>query len=181
MIWLLYIGGGLLALFCLLLLWGYLHLRASRRQAVAEIQRIELAEIEPLAKECVSVFQKKFGVLLNPDDCEDSARKLDEAFRDSARLKGAFDREGFYWYFVKPTGAFLGELLRRHANHEWRKTPGQPPTMVVQFEDGSSEVSPFKKVIKQIDFSEPGDLIAYVVFARNVERAANEAQDIEGG
>lgn len=177
MIWILYIGGGLAALFALLLVIGFLHLRASRRQAVAEIRRIELAEIEPLAKECVEVFQKKLGLVLNPDDCEASAQKMDTAFQDRAKLKDAFAKDGFYWYFVKPTGAYLGELLRRHARHEWQKLPGQTPTMEVKLRGGSSEVSPFEKVVKQIATGAPGDLIAYVEFARQIETATNRVED----
>jgi hypothetical protein len=179
MIWLLYIGGGLAALFALLLLVGVLHLMKSRRQAVAEIQRIELADIEPLAKECVDVFKKKLGIVLNPDDCEASAEKLDAALHDRAKIKDAFAKDGFYWYFVKPTGAYLGELLRRHAKHEWRKVQGQPPTMEVQLKGGSSEVSPFEKVIKQTSTGAPGDLIAYVELARHIEAAADWAEESE--
>jgi hypothetical protein len=179
MIWLLYIGGGLVALLALLLVWGFVHLSMSRRKAVAEILRIELAEIEPLAKECVAVFQKKLGIVLNPDDCEASAEKLDAALQDRAKLKDAFAKDGFYWYFVKPTGAYLGELLRRHAKHEWRKVPGQAPTMEVKLKGGSSEVFPFDKIIKQSTIGEPGDLIAYVELARHIEAAADWAEKAE--
>src|SRR5688572_23973781 len=56
MVWLLYIGGGLFVLVVLFTLFGLWHMRQSERQALDEIQRIELAEIEALAAECVEVF-----------------------------------------------------------------------------------------------------------------------------
>lgn len=168
MIWLLYIGGGVLALFAVILVWGFLHLRHSQRQAFREIEGIELNDIAALADECVAVFKRKLGVKLNLDDCDAAAEKLDAAFRDVYKLKDAFARDDFYWYFVKPVGACLGELLRRHAKHEWRKKPGAAPSMKVILKGGHSEVFPFEKVIKQAQTGEPGDLVAYVEFAKTL-------------
>jgi hypothetical protein len=172
--WVLYVGGGLVALFALLLLWGFLHLRGSRNQALAEVRKIELADLEALARECVEVFQRKLGVRLDLGDCEDAARKLDDAFRDRSKLKDVFARDDFYWYFVKPVGACLGELLRRHARHAWRKNPGEAPHLEVVVEGGESEAYPFEKVIKQSQIGAPGDLVAYVAFARALDRGADE-------
>jgi hypothetical protein len=172
--WVLSVGGGLVLLFLLLLLWGMLHFRQSKRKALDAVRRIELAEIEPLCRECVQVFERKLGVLLNLNDCEDAAQKLDDAFRQPYQLKGAFERPGFYWYFVKPVGACLGELLRRHARHEWRKQAGGAPFMEVTLKGGQSQAFPFEKVIKQVAAGEPGDLVAYVAFARTVEKVAEE-------
>src|ERR1043166_4819938 len=109
MIWFLYIGGGLVAGFAVVMAWGFLHLRQSRRKALEEIRKIELRDIEPLARECVEVFRRKLGVQLDLDNCDAVAAKLDEAFRDPLKLKEAFARDDFYWYFVKPIGACLGE------------------------------------------------------------------------
>jgi hypothetical protein len=172
MIWVLSIGGGLVLLCAVILLWGWLHLRQSKRRAFDAIRQIELGEIEALTRECVEGFRRKLGVGLNLDDCEDTAQKLDDAFRESYKLKGAFERPSFYWYFVKPVGACLGELLRRHARHQWCKTPGEAPFLEVKLQDGQSQVFPFEKVIKQIEGGEPGDLVAYVAFARTVDQVA---------
>jgi hypothetical protein len=172
MTWVLYAGGALVLLFALILFWGWLHLRRSKRRALDAARAIELGEIEALARECVAVFQRQLGVPLDLDNCDDAAEKLDNAFRDAYKLKGAFERPGFYWYFVKPVGAALGELLRRHAKHEWRKKPGEAPYMEVLLKDGHSHVFPFEKVVKQIEEGEPGDLVAYVAFARTVDQVA---------
>jgi hypothetical protein len=174
MVWVLSIVGGLVLLFAVLMLWGVLHLRQSRRRALDAVRQIELGEVESLARECVGVFERKLGIRLSLDDCEDAAQKLDDAFLDRYKLKGAFERQDFYWYFAKPVGACLGELLRRHANHQWRKRPGEAPFMEVKLKDGDSQVFPFEKVIKQIESGEPGDLVAYVTFARTVDRLAEE-------
>jgi hypothetical protein len=168
MIWLLYIGGGVLALFAVILLWGFLHLRHSQRQAFREIEGIELNDIAALTDECVAVFKRKLGVRLNLDDFDAAAEKLDAAFRDVYKLKEAFARDDFYWYFVKPVGACLGELLRRHAKHEWRKKAGEAPHMEVKLKVGNSECFPFEKVIKQAQTGEPGDLIAYFAVAKTL-------------
>jgi hypothetical protein len=176
MVWVLSIGGGLVFLFVLFLLWGFLHIRQSKRQALDEVRRIEVADIGPLAQECTEVFQRKLGVRLDLNDSEDTAQKLDDAFRDPYKLKGAFAHDDFYWYFVKPVGACLGELLRRHARHEWRKQPGEAPFMEVVLKDGCSDVFPFEKVIKQVQVGDPGDLVAYVAFARTLEQVAESKE-----
>jgi hypothetical protein len=172
MVWVLSIAGGLVGLFALFLLWGLLHLRRSQRQALEEVKRVELADLEPLARECVEVFQRKLDVRLDLGDCEDAAQKLDDALRNYDRLKEAFARDDFYWYFVKPVGACLGELLRRHARHAWRKNPGEAPFLEVAVNGGTSEAYPFEKVIKQSRVGDPGDLVAYVAFARALEQGA---------
>src|SRR5437667_6789924 len=159
MIWLLYAAGGVLLLFVLFLAWGFLHLRHSRNRAAAEINRIDLSEIPALAQECVEVFEKKLGVRLDLTICDESARQLDEAFRDKEKLKTTFARDDFYWYFVKPLGACLGELLRRHAAHEWLKQPGAAPRMVVRASGAESEASPFEKILAHATGGDNGDLV----------------------
>jgi len=151
-----------------------LHLLASRRRAKAEIAKVELADIEPLARECVEVFRKKLGLVLDLDDGNAAAEKLDAAFRDRTKLKGAFAKDGFYWYFVKPVGAALGELLRQHARHEWQKLPGKAPHMEIMLQDGSSEAYPFDKVMQQATTGDAGDLIAYVEFARALDQGKDK-------
>src|SRR5258708_9987535 len=97
MIWILYLGGGFLTIFVLILVWGFLHGRQSKRKAVQEIRNIELADIDSLTKECVEVFKHKLGVPLDLNNCEDTAQKLDDACRMSFKVKSAFERPGFYW------------------------------------------------------------------------------------
>ncbi|HEX3149490.1 MAG TPA: hypothetical protein VHR66_15555 [Gemmataceae bacterium] len=168
--WAVSICGGLVLIIGLLFVWGLLHLRQSRRKAEAEIRLIELVDIEPLARECVDVFRRKLGINLDLNDCEDTAQKLDDAFQDRKKLKDTFARADFYWYFVKPVGACLGELLRRHAKHQWRKQTDAAPFMEVALRDGTSEVYPFEKVIKHITVGEPGDLVAYMEFAKSINQ-----------
>ncbi len=127
-----------------------------------------MAEIEALANECVDVFQRKLNVRLDLNDCDDTAQKLDDAFRDIFKLKGAFAQDDFYWHFVKPVGACLGELLRRHAAHEWIKQPDEAPTMRISLKDGFSDVFPFEKVINHAMGGDPSDLVAYVAFAQAI-------------
>jgi hypothetical protein len=108
MVWVLSIGGGFVALFGLLVLWGILHLRQSKRKAVAEIRRIELADLEPLARECVEVFQRKLGVRLDLNDCEDTTQKLDDSFRDRYKLKAAFERDAWQAFWADVNTAAQG-------------------------------------------------------------------------
>lgn len=174
MVWLLSIGGGLVGLFLLVMAWGLLHSRHSKLKALAAIRQIEISEIESLTRECVEVFEQKLGVRLNLDDCDDTARKLDDAFRDKFKLKGAFERDDLYWHFVKPVGSCLGELLRQHCRHDWRKNPNDAPFMQITLKNGDSQVFPYEKVIKHLNWGEPGDLVAYITFARTIDQVAEQ-------
>jgi hypothetical protein len=165
MIWFLYVGGGLIALFVVIMVWGILHIRQSRNKALAEVRKIEIRDMDSLVRQCIEVFDTKLGVQLNLDNCGDAAQKLDDAFQNPSGLKAAFQRDDFYWYFVKPVGACLGELLRRHAGHVWLKKLNEAPHMEAKMKEGQTEVYPFDKVITQISSAEPGDLVAYVMFA----------------
>jgi len=169
MVWLYSLGGGCLALLAAITVWGFLHLRQSRRKALEETQAIELADIDKLTAECVKVFARKLSVQLNLEDCDDCSQKLDDAFRDPYKLKGAFARDDFYWYFVKSVGACLGELLRRHAHHQRQKRAGQAP-----IHGGGPARRPigspsFEKAL-QVQGGEAGELMAYVTFGRALAR-----------
>jgi len=171
-----FIGGGLLCALTVLLvigflIWGVLHLRGSQNQAESEITKVELADIERLTKECVEVFRDKLGVQLDLHDCDTAAEQLDEALADRAKIKDTFARDDFYWYFAKPVGAALGELLRIHGNHQWVKEPDQAPSMIVKLKDGTSTVYPFEKVLKQVSTGDPGDIVAYVTLAVRMQKA----------
>jgi len=123
------------------------------------------------------VFEKKLGSRLDLGNCDETAQKLDDAFKDGYKLKQAFARDGFYWHFVKPVGACLGELLRLHAGHEWIKEAGEAPQMKVRLKEGESTVYPFDKVFKQLAVGESGDLVAFVEFAKTVDRVAERIGD----
>lgn len=165
MVWVSSIIGVLVATVAVLLIWGMLRLRHGARIALLEAGTIEVAAIGPLAEECVETFQSAFDIQLDLHNCDDAVAKLDAAFLDKRRLKDAFARDDNYWYFALPVGAALGELLRLHARHEWRKQPGQAPYMVARLADSESEVWPFEKAIKHAQVGEQGDLMAYVTFA----------------
>jgi hypothetical protein len=169
--WVLGVGCTVGLLFALFLVWGVLHLRQSERRARAEIRTIELAEIEPLARECVQVFRDKLGITLDLTDWAGAARKLDAAYENKDRLQGAFARDDFYWYFVKPVGACLGELLCRHGKYQWVKEPGMDPKVDWA---NAGEAYPFDKAIKQAVMGDPGDLAAYVEVALRIDDLAAE-------
>lgn len=175
MIWPLTTCGLAVVLFLIVLVAGLLQLRASARQALGEIQHIELEDIDGLVQECIDVFQQKLGVTIDLDNCEDAAAKLDAAFLNHRDLKQAFSRDDFHWYFAKPVGACLGELLRRHARHEWRTRPGEAPYLHVDVPGGHSEAYPFEKIIRSIAPGATADLVPYVVVARDMVAAMDEA------
>ena len=167
MYWILYIVAALVGLFVLVFVWGLVHLYLSRKRAFAQIETIDLAEIEALAQECVDVFRARLNIELDLDLWEDAAQKLDDVFRNEYQLKEIFAREDFYWYFVKPMG---------HSKFEWRKSAGFAPHMELLLHDGNSEITPFQKILKQVMVGDPGDIVAYVATARSMEKIAAQQE-----
>jgi hypothetical protein len=177
MAWLLYIPAAILVAFVLFVLFGVWRLRRGAQQAEMEIRGVALSDLHALVQECVEIFRVKLELPLDLDDFEDSAHKLDTAFHNVYRLKGAFARAGFYWYFVKPVGACIGEILRRHARYEWINEPDTAPSMQRQLRDGQITSYPFEKAIKQANIGRKGDLYAYFVAARGLEDVAQTPPD----
>jgi hypothetical protein len=159
----LYIIGGLVVVAALFAFWSVRRLRQTIHQAMSELVKVTVEDIPALADECVRLFDARFGKQLSLDDLEGTAWLLDEHFRDG-RIKRAFARPGFKWYFVKPMGAFVGELLRRHYEGEWRKQDGRPPFLRrTNTQEIKVTTDPFMKVFKYgVRQREKGDLYAYL-------------------
>ncbi|MHC4648588.1 MAG: hypothetical protein ACYTBJ_24290 [Planctomycetota bacterium] len=120
--------------------------RWSRRHLVRvhkEICGIRVSQISPLAQECIAVFGDKLEAGLNVDEAEESLIKIEEAVFEFRQLQEAFARDGFKYYFVKPVGAFLGELVRIHRQAEWVEEAGCAPYLMLR----DDNIHPFEAAI----------------------------------
>jgi hypothetical protein len=176
----LYAIAAIAAVVAVLLTWGILHLRHSHRVAMTAIQRLCVDEVPSLRDECEQVFLEKFGETLSLDDLERSARLLSDRLDDRESLKAAFARPAFYWYFVLPVGAYLGELLRVHAGGEWCASEEGGVEMRVPVAGGSATTYPFDKVLKQLTAGGRGDVHAYLMTAARLEEALADLSVEEG-
>ncbi len=174
------IAAGVVAAFALFLLIGVLHMRHSIRVAERAIERVTLGEIPALRDECVAVFDRVFGDALDLDDFEGSAQILSGRLDAAESLKQAFARDEFYWYFVLPVGAFMGELLRVHLNGEWRDSELGGLEIAIPFEDDAARTFPFHKVIKQVTAGDPGDVYAYFMASRQLDKIAEAESGSDG-
>jgi hypothetical protein len=154
------------------LIWGVIRIRRNGALAIERSHHVELEDIELLANECVQIFESKLESFLDLQSWQSSAQTIDRAFKDKRALKGAFEKDGFYWYAVLPLGAFLGELLRMHANHTWEKAASEAPSMVVHTSVGDSWIYPFEKIVKHLAVVDQGDIEAFVAAAVAISKAA---------
>jgi hypothetical protein len=155
--------------------WGVLHLRHSQKVAVEAIGKLGLDDIGALRAACEAVFKQAFGETLALEDYEGSARLLSARLDKVESLKRAFARPDFYWYFVLPTGAYLGELLRVHVRGQWQPSAEGGLEIRVPVGDGVATTYPFEKILKQATIGGKGDLYAYLMSATQLERALDEA------
>jgi len=135
------------------------------KQSEQEISRIRLEEIPDLAEECRRIFEERLGTVLDIENYDECGDTLDEWMK-TAELREAFAREEYPWYFVKPVGAFLGELMRHHTRAEWEKAEGDQPCLRIEWDERNVQAYPFDKVLKQMDTGERGDIVVYLTMAR---------------
>ncbi len=161
------VGAGLLALVAGAFGWGWLRLRRSVAEVTAAIARVGIDDVPRLREECERVLLEKFSERLSLDRLEESARILSRRIDDGS-LKSAFAKDDFWWYFVLPVGAYVGELLRVNAGGEWKDSDGGGLELVVSAGDDHATTFPFDKVLKQATVGDKGDLYAYLVTAQKV-------------
>jgi hypothetical protein len=165
---------GIGCLFLAFLLWGFIGLHRSNAKATEAIRNLSIADIAGLIAEGKEELTKAYGLAIDINDSEAAARILDGLFIDKLKLKKAFKKENFYWRFVLPIGAMVGEFIRIHAKGAW-KQDSNGPFMDIPIADGVATCYPFDKVLKQMNSGKKGDLCAFLLAATqlsSVERTA---------
>ncbi len=171
-----YIIGTVATLLIIGLIWGVIHLRQSQRVAAEAIAGVGIDQIPALREECQRVFQQAFGQTLSLDRLESSAQLLSDRLDDVETLKRAFAKPGFYWYFVLPVGAYLGELMRAHAHGEWRQSDEGGVEMRVPVAGDFATTYPFDKVLKHASIGGKGDILAYLMSATRLDEVLAGAE-----
>ncbi len=174
MTWIVLGLGVAVALFALVVVIGLLHMRHSIRVVEAAIRAVSHEDVPALRDECVRVFRDAFDEALDLQDFEGSVQLLSGRLDQSESLKKAFARDDCYWHFVLPVGAFMGELLRVHVNGSWREAPADPGglELAIPLRDDFATTMPFHKVIKHVTGGDPGDIYAYLMSSRQLDKIA---------
>jgi hypothetical protein len=168
---LIYVILALLALFFVGAIWGVLRLRQGYRVADAMARKVTPAQIDALREECERVFLSAFSETLSLSTLEKSAKILSDRLDKVETLKTAFGKPDFYWYFVLPVGAYIGELIRIHAAGEWLESKDGGLEMRIPVGGDFATTYPLDKVLKQITSGSRGDLYAYLMTATRIEVA----------
>jgi hypothetical protein len=156
----LFVATGLLAGF---LGWGVWLLRQNVGSSMQRLALVEIGAIPALAEECRRAVREQLRIDLNPRDADAAARALDELVL-SGRLRPLFKAPGYELRYAEPVGAFLGELIRRHAGAEW-VDDALGPKLVIHRPDGAMETHPFMKAVRHHTHGRPGQLHACVMDA----------------
>lgn len=155
---LLLVAAGLMAGF---LGWGAWLLRRNLGGSLQHLALVELGEIPALAEECRRTVRERLKIDLDPRDPDGAARALDRLVL-SGRLRPLFRVDGYEMRYAEPVGAFLGELIRRHADAEWMDDP-LGPRLVVRTADDTVHVHPFLLAARHHTHGTHGQLHAYVM------------------
>lgn len=140
--------------------WGYWLLRRNVTRSLARLAEVDVGAIPGLAAECRATVRERLKVDLDPAVPLETAARLDELVL-SGRLRPLFRAEGYEMRYAECVGAFLGELVRRHASAEWLPD-AESPRLVVHRPGGSVEAHPFLKAVRHHTHGRPGELEAWV-------------------
>ena len=171
------LGIGLIALVGGIFVWGLLRLRQSIAQALEMSAQVGEEEIPVLRQEAIQFIRTRLEITVELLDNEGSARAISDALDRTDDLKKAFAKDDFWWYFVLPCGALLGEHLVAHAGGSWVRSEEGEWTVEVPLPDGGQPAVtyPFAKVIKQVTEGDPGDVYAYLLSAQHLGEALDQA------
>ena len=168
-----WIGAFLLALLAGGIAWGVVRIRRGVAQAAAAASEVELDEIEALATEFVMAARDRLDVEIRMDDPDAAARAISDLLDAPEKLKPVFGDDAFWWRFVLPAGAALGEYMRRHAGGEWAVGEEGEPMILIPVAGGEpAETYPFSKVLKQAIAGDKGDVYAYLLSSMQLDRIA---------
>jgi hypothetical protein len=159
------VAAGLLVLAAAAFAWGVARLRRNSAQLQAAIRGLTPEQIPELAGACAHVFASRLGRPLDAGDPLACVKTLDESVSSLACTR-AFARPDLEWAYVLHCGAYLGELLRLHADGRWQVVEGEGPMMLLG--EGEAEVRtwPIEKILKHRMQGDPGDLVAYFEVSR---------------
>jgi hypothetical protein len=165
---LLLVAAGLLAGF---LGWGAWLLRRNLGGSMQRLALVDPSAIPALADECRRTVRERLRIDMDPQNADETARVLDELVL-SGRLRPLFKTHGYEMRFAEPAGAFLGELIRRHASAEW-VADEFGPKLVIHRPDGPMEMHPLLAAVRHHTHGTPGQLHARVMEAigRNMSAA----------
>jgi hypothetical protein len=170
----LYVTVAAIALFGVFIVWGLVRLRKGNAQASRLIKGIRTGDLNHLVSEGKQQLAKIYGITIDFTEPEAAAKSLDGLFRDKIKLKSAFQKPGFYWYFVLPVGALIGEFIRINAKGVWKDSP-EGPLMKISLKDGDATCYPFDKVLKQVTQGEKGDIYAFLVSSMQLSKVSDSA------
>ncbi len=159
---LLSISIAVMALVGVTLLWGLVRLRKGNAQASAAIRKVQLEDLPALVDEGRKGLARAYGITIDFADREAAAWILDRLFADQLKLKDTFAKEGFYWRFVLPVGALVGEFICVHAHGVWKQGP-DGVFMDIPLKNGVATCNPFDKTLKLVNgYCAKGDLYAFL-------------------
>ena len=164
------LGGGLI-LTGVLFAAVMIQIRLATSAAERAIERVRLDQIQSLSQECIVGFANAFDIRLDLDDFEESARALSGQMDQGDMMRKPFAKEDFELYCVLPLGAFMGELLRVHANGSWRSAESGGLELLIPNGEETFRIQPFQRVLEHLRAADaPGSIYAALDAARQLEK-----------
>lgn len=143
--------------------WGVWLLRQDVGGSLQRLALVEASSISGLAEECRRTIRDQLRIDLDSRDADAAVRALDELVL-SGRVRPLFKEPGYELRYAEPVGAFLGELIRRHASAEW-VAGDLGPKLVIHRPDGPLETDPFARAVRHHTHGRSGQLHGWVIDA----------------
>lgn len=167
-------GAATLALVALLAMlvfvWAVSRIRRRFRDAEELALTVSETEIPDLVAECQTVFANRLGVQISFQQPDEAMQIFEQALSSKRCLDTAlaFEKAEHPGWYVRPMGAFLGELIREQSTLPAHWKPSELGGLALQLGNGDEQFTlhPFDKILKQQSTGEPGDLVAYMAMAQ---------------
>jgi hypothetical protein len=123
-----------------------------------------------MGRECAAAYRTRLRLRLELDDLDGSARFLDAALCSLPSML-LLAEEGRHLHGAELSGAFMGELIRRHTGAVWRLDE-RPPMLTVRTLAGDETVWPFMDTVNHFKAGRPGEL--YLLIRGIVDRSRQQ-------
>lgn len=157
-------------------------LRLGGEQVEKALSELQPEDIPRLTTECREFFRSDLGDQLDLTNWREAAFSLDSALKDRdkrQKLVRGLARDDVSYYWVLVMGAFLGELLTRHAGGQWVFSRNAAPFLEIDAGGGKLTTWPFDKIQKHFWQGDAGDLVAYVNTHLNLDQMVAHLDRLE--
>lgn len=150
-----------------LLAYSYFHMKKARGRLFKRVAAFTAAEMEGFAAKFRDYLARDYPGTAQ-SSLEDSSPLMEQLLKNSFSYMRIDRLDSDAMVFA--IGSYIGERLATECGGRWEQSEEQGPALVLGGDEAQVTMHPVEKAASFQEFGEPGDLLAYVVTAREIAR-----------